>query len=79
MSEPNDGVTVLREIADKLEQDRVWVGELVHACKDLMAGYDAMPDGPLGKGLVNGHFLRIRHVLGRLEGDDTELEEESDE
>lgn len=30
--------------------------ELVHA-------YDAMPDGELGKGLTNGHFLRARPLV----------------
>ena len=33
------------------------------ALTELVHAYDAMPDGELGKGLTNGHFLRARPLV----------------
>lgn len=37
--------------------------ELVEASRAIVSAYRGMPDGELGKGLVNGHFLRIEDAL----------------
>lgn len=37
--------------------------ELEMALTDLVHAYDAMPDGELGRGLTNGHFLRARALV----------------
>ena len=36
---------------------------LEKALTDLVRAYDAMPDGELGKGLTNGHFLSARLLV----------------
>ncbi len=43
------------------------------ACTALADAYDAMPDGPLGRGLVNGMFFEARAVrdAAQAAGEDT--------
>mgnify|MGYP000908498633 CR=1 FL=1 len=33
------------------------------ALTELVHAYDSMPDGELGRGLTNGHFLRARPLV----------------
>lgn len=39
----------------------------VKILRDIVKQYDAMPDGPLGRGLTNGPFLRAREFLKNID------------
>lgn len=40
--------------------------ELVCALQEIVMQYEALPDGPLGKGFTNGPFLAAKALLERL-------------
>lgn len=50
---------------DKQEID---AEEATKILREIVKEYDAMPDGPLGRGFTNGPFLRAREFLKELDG-----------
>lgn len=57
------GPTPLGHIADELL-------ELARAAEQIVVQYRSMPDGELGKGLTNGHILRLERILVKDVEDD---------
>lgn len=41
---------------------------LIEASKVFITKYEAAPDGPLGVGLVNGDFFRLRDAIANVGG-----------
>lgn len=46
--------------------------DLLEAAEAIMAKYDNAPDGPLGIGLVNGDFFRLRDAINKAKGNNTD-------
>lgn len=61
-----DSQIIQRAIDEALAAQAERHKRLIVACQRLISAYEMMPDGPLGRGLVNGDFLEIRNILREI-------------
>jgi hypothetical protein len=55
-----------RALAEEMEKRGEALIRVAERAQEVVNAYDKMPDGPMGRGLTNGHFLRIKDSLTDL-------------